>query len=71
MAGFPNYFSNREIDNTPCPECGSPMIEVDRQIENQITFIWYECVRPDCDGQWLQRKSIPCRKGLTLTGEFR
>ena len=38
-----------------CPNCGHMMAEVDRHKENGDLFVWYECSRNDCDGQWLQR----------------
>jgi hypothetical protein len=40
-----------------CPECKGRMQEVDRKKENDATFIWFKCCRPDCHGQWL--KKIP------------
>ena len=39
-----------------CPECGAEMKEIDRLIEGKRTYIWFECSRSDCDGQWLQKK---------------
>jgi predicted RNA-binding Zn-ribbon protein involved in translation (DUF1610 family) len=38
-----------------CPECGEKMMEIDRCNENGASFIWYECGRKDCDGQWLEK----------------
>jgi len=38
-----------------CPECGGAMAEVERVSENGFSFVWYECTRTDCDGQWLQK----------------
>jgi hypothetical protein len=38
-----------------CPECKGEMHEVHRAQENGIVFIWLECLRSDCSGQWLQR----------------
>ena len=38
-----------------CPECGDKMIEVDRCNESGVLFIWYECGKDNCDGQWLQK----------------
>lgn len=38
-----------------CPECGDKMAEVDRRNENSAIFVWYECNRDDCGGQWLER----------------
>ena len=41
-----------------CPQCRAEMAEVDRVNENGFSFIWYECKRADCDGQWLEKKTI-------------
>jgi hypothetical protein len=41
-----------------CPECGSIMAEVDSVSENGYLFVWYQCTRADCDGQWLQKTAI-------------
>lgn len=38
-----------------CPDCGDRMTEVDRCNENGVLFVWYECGRNDCDGQWLEK----------------
>ena len=38
-----------------CPECGAKMIEVDRCNENGALFVWHECSRDNCNGQWLQK----------------
>ena len=38
-----------------CPECGCLMKEVHRCNENGAVFVWYECERNDCNGQWLQK----------------
>ncbi len=40
-----------------CHECGARMTEVDRCSENGTLFVWYDCIRKDCDGQWLQKAS--------------
>lgn len=40
-----------------CPDCRTVMSEANRVTENGITFIWYECTRFDCDGQWLEKKT--------------
>jgi hypothetical protein len=45
-----------------CPECSSQMIEVDRCNENQALFVWYECSRKSCDGQWLQKMPVSILK---------
>lgn len=39
-----------------CPECGAVMNEVDHLDEGLYTFIWLECSKSDCNGQWLQKK---------------
>jgi hypothetical protein len=39
-----------------CPECGAVMNEQDRLIEGLYTYIWLECSKSDCDGQWMQKK---------------
>lgn len=38
-----------------CPECRSKMTEVDRITEHGVSFIWYECTRDGCNGQWLEK----------------
>ena len=38
-----------------CPDCHATMSEVDQVTENGVCFVWYECPRDDCDGQWLQK----------------
>ena len=38
-----------------CPECGAHMVKVDRRNEDGALFVWYECSRDNCDGQWLQK----------------
>ncbi len=47
-----------------CPECGDKMRETDRCNENGTLFIWYECSRNDCDGQWLEKISRERLNGL-------
>ncbi len=42
-------------DQKRCPECGDKMIEVDRCNENGALFVWHECSRKNCNGQWLQK----------------
>ena len=39
-----------------CPVCGETMKEVDRMKEGQHFFVWFKCVRKNCDGQWLQKQ---------------
>lgn len=40
-----------------CPECGATMNEVDRLTEGECVYIWLECSKSSCNGQWLQKKS--------------
>jgi hypothetical protein len=40
-----------------CPECGAIMHETARTCENGSLYIWYECKRSNCDGQWLHKSS--------------
>lgn len=42
------------VNNRHCPQCGSLMKEAERRKEGSITYVWFECVKADCDGQWLQ-----------------
>jgi hypothetical protein len=56
-----NKFSTkfRQALNEPlCPECGSDMTEAKRRNENQALFVWYECSRNGCNGQWLQKTPV-------------
>ncbi len=39
-----------------CPECGEEMKEVERCTENGALFVWFECSKENCDGQWLQKR---------------
>ena len=39
-----------------CPQCGAVMTEKDRLIEGPNIYIWLECGKNDCDGQWMQKK---------------
>lgn len=40
-----------------CPDCRSVMSKVDQVAENGLLFIWYECTREGCDGQWLEKRT--------------
>ena len=40
-----------------CPECGAPMVELERRMEDGAVFIWYACTREECTGQWLEKKA--------------
>ncbi len=42
-------------DQKRCPECDEKMMEVERCAENGALFVWYECSKDNCDGQWLQK----------------
>jgi predicted RNA-binding Zn-ribbon protein involved in translation (DUF1610 family) len=56
LNGFPTKF-RQALRGQFCPECGAPMTEVDRCRENGALFVWYDCSRQDCNGQWLQKTS--------------
>ena len=45
---------HQEVYHKLCPECGEQMVEVDRVVENNLTYVWFECSNDNCDGQWLQ-----------------
>jgi hypothetical protein len=49
--------SQRARVHRSCPECNARMVEVDRCSENGVLFLWYECIRGSCKGQWLQKIS--------------
>lgn len=53
-----DFITTEEKVGRICPDCGGPMTEVDRIAEGGFAYIWYECSAADCDGQWLERKSI-------------
>ncbi len=55
-------------DQKRCPECGDKMIEVNRCNENGVLFVWHECSRNNCDGQWLQKISQEFHNS-TIPGE--
>ncbi len=50
-----NLKFSKALDKKCCPECGEKMIEVERCNENGALYVWYECSRNNCDGQWLQK----------------
>jgi predicted RNA-binding Zn-ribbon protein involved in translation (DUF1610 family) len=56
LNGFQTKF-RQALNSQFCPECGAQMTEVDRCRENGAFFVWYDCSRTDCDGQWLQKTS--------------
>lgn len=41
-----------------CPQCRSVMAEVESVNEDGFSFVWYECTRADCDGQWLEKRAV-------------
>ena len=45
--------ANRQL----CPECGAQMTEINRLSDNGAVFVWYECTKDNCSGQWLQKTS--------------
>lgn len=58
--------------NGLCPECGAAMSESERVLENGAVFVWYNCNRDNCSGQWLQKtpqQAMSCKAGgpATLT----
>jgi hypothetical protein len=56
----PNVLSTKlrqRLNSQLCPECGSRMTIAERHGENGALFVWYDCSRQDCDGQWLQKTS--------------
>ena len=56
LNGFSTKF-RQAVNSQFCPECGARMTEADRCRENGVLFVWYDCSRKDCDGQWLQKTS--------------
>jgi hypothetical protein len=51
------------VDNHRCPQCGGLMKEAERHKEGSITYVWFECVKADCDGRWLQSyKLLPVQQ---------
>ena len=38
-----------------CPECAAPMEKIEHAYEDRTLFIWYQCSRKECDGNWLQK----------------
>ena len=47
----------KSLNKELCPVCSARMTEVHRRRENGAWFVWYECSRSSCDGQWLQKIS--------------
>lgn len=42
------------VNNRHCPQCGGLMKEAERCKEGSIVYVWFECVKTECDGQWFQ-----------------
>jgi hypothetical protein len=42
------------VNSQCCPQCGSQMKEAERRKEGATIFVWFDCIKADCDGQWLQ-----------------
>jgi hypothetical protein len=49
------------INNRHCPQCGSQMKESEKRKEGAFTFVWFECIKSGCKGQWIQSyaESLP------------
>jgi len=43
-------------ESVSCPVCGAAMMQADKLEESNHIFVWLECSKRDCDGQWLQKK---------------
>ena len=50
--------AGRAIFGHSCPECGARMEETERASEDGFIFVWYECSRTCCGGQWLEKKML-------------
>jgi hypothetical protein len=53
-----NKFSTKflhALDKHFCPECSSNLMEAERRNENGVLYVWYECNRNGCDGQWCRK----------------
>jgi predicted RNA-binding Zn-ribbon protein involved in translation (DUF1610 family) len=48
--------TGQDVFGHNCPECGAKMTEAERVSENGFLFIWYECSRAGCGGQWLEKR---------------
>jgi predicted RNA-binding Zn-ribbon protein involved in translation (DUF1610 family) len=51
-------YTGQKVFKHHCPECGHKMFEVERTNENGFIFIWYECARVGCSGQWLEKRLL-------------
>ena len=56
LNGSPEIFL-QSLNKELCPVCSASMTEVHRCRENGAWFVWHECGRSGCDGQWLQKIS--------------
>ncbi len=45
----------KKAEQQICPVCRSNMAIVDQRNECGSLFVWYECARSNCDGQWLKK----------------
>ena len=52
-----------------CPQCNADMIVAEQHRENGTLFVWHECARDGCDGQWLEKKSEPDECNETVDAE--
>ena len=48
-----------------CPECGSQMDEMGRLNEGDGAYVWLQCGKGGCGGQWLQKKRRSELKGTS------
>ena len=48
-----------------CPECGVQMDEISRLNEGDIAYVWLQCGKDGCGGQWLQKKQCSEQKGIS------
>ena len=51
-------FYRNALKGKSCPECGGLLSEVDRSDEGDVCYVWYECSKDGCDGQWLEKFKI-------------
>jgi len=49
-----NVSLSNAVNYRHCPQCDGLMNESDRRKEGSITYVLFECVKLDCDGQWFQ-----------------
>ncbi len=72
---FMNYITAKikEVQSRRfCPKCGGEMGEVERCNEAGVLFVWHECRKDGCDGQWLQKtSSLPSSSQHGAVGVFR